>query len=155
MSLAEIGQQLGRECRAVGLHRADKVIALTDGGNGLPQCLQQTVAGQAGNSGVYSGFLSRRRTRVAFAKAVHPQDEAARTSQADQWCHTLKHQGGSALLRELEAWDLSVCPSALTETHRQFTGYLRNNQDRMDYPSYVQQRLANRIRRDRIGLQKQ
>lgn len=138
MSLGEIGQQLRRECRAVGLHRADTVIALTDGGNGLPECLQEVVAGQAKELIYILDFFHAAEHAVEFAKAVHLQDEAARTRQADEWCHTLKHQGGSALLGELGAWDLSACSSALADAHRKFTGYLRNNQDRMDYPTYVQ-----------------
>jgi hypothetical protein len=138
MSLSEIGGQLGRECRAVGLSRADKVIALTDGGNGLPECLQAAVAGQAKDLIYILDFFHAAEHAVQFAKAVHPQDEAARTSQADHWCHTLKHEGGTALLLELEAWDERECSPGLAEAHRQFTGYLRNNQDRMDYPTYVQ-----------------
>jgi hypothetical protein len=138
MSLSEIGQQLGRECRAVGLNRCDKVIALTDGGNGLSECLQEAVAGQARDLVYILDFFHAAEHAVEFAKAVHPHDEAARTAQADQWCHTLKHAGGTALLSELAAWDLSACSPALAEAHRKFTGYLRNNQDRMDYPTYVQ-----------------
>jgi hypothetical protein len=138
MSLSEIGRQLGRECLAVGLNRADKVIALTDGGNGLSECLQEAVAGQARDLVYILDFFHAAEHAVEFAKAMHPHDEAGRTAQADHWCHTLKHEGGKALLGELEGWDLRECSPGLIEAHRQFTGYLRNNQDRMDYPTYVQ-----------------
>jgi hypothetical protein len=138
MPLSEIGQQLRRECLAVGLNRADKVIALTDGGKGLPECLLETVAGQAKELVYILDFFHAAEHAVEFAKVVHPHDEAARATQADQWCHTLKHEGGQALLRELEAWEMRECSPGLAEAHRQFTGYLRNNQDRMDYPTYVQ-----------------
>ena len=138
MSLSEIGGQLRRECRAVGLDRADKVIALTDGGNGLSECLRDVVAGQRKALVYILDFYHAAEHAVEFSKAVHPNNEAARTAQADRWCHTLKHEGGSALLLELESWDLSEHSPSVAEAHRQFTGYLRNNQDRMDYPTYVQ-----------------
>jgi hypothetical protein len=137
LSLPEIGKQLRRECQAVGLHRADKVIALTDGGNGLPECLLDAVAGQGVDLIYILDFFHAADHAVEFAKVVHPQDETARTKQADSWCHTLKHEGGKALLLELESWDLSARAAPLVEAHRKFTGYLRNNQDRMDYPTYV------------------
>jgi hypothetical protein len=137
MPLAEIGQQLRREGQAVGLERADKVIALTDGGNGLSECLRDGVAGQGQDLVYILDFFHAAEHAVEFAKAVHPHDETARTKQADAWCHTLKHAGGQALLGELERWDVSEHLPALGEAHRKFTGYLRNNQDRMDYPRYV------------------
>jgi hypothetical protein len=137
LSLSEIGQQLRRECLAVGLNRADKVIALTDGGNGLPECLWDAVAGLGTDLVYVLDFFHAAEHAVEFAKAIHPQDETARTKQADAWCHTLKHEGGKALLLELESLDLSEGAAPLVEAHRKFTGYLRNNQDRMDYPSYV------------------
>lgn len=137
LSLSEIGQQLRRECQAVGLFRADKVIALTDGGNGLPECLWDVVAGQGVDLVYILDFFHAADHAVEFAKVVHPHDETARTKQVEAWCHTLKHEGGKALLLELECWDLSEQTPALVEAHRKFTGYLRNNQDRMDYPTYV------------------
>ena len=137
MSLAEIGQQLRRECKAVGLDRADKVIVLTDGGHGLPECLLDVAAGQMKELIYVLDYFHAAEHAVEFAKAVHPQDETARTALADQWRHTLKHQGGSALLSELTSWETSGFSSALKESYRQFTGYLRNHQDRMDYPTYV------------------
>jgi hypothetical protein len=138
MSLSEIGQQLRREGQAVGLDQADKVIALTDGGHGLSECLRDVVAGLGKDLVYILDFFHAAEHAVEFAKAVHPHDETARTKQADAWCHTLKHEGGSALLGELEAWDVRESSPRLAEAHRQFTGYLRNNQDRMDYPTYVQ-----------------
>jgi hypothetical protein len=137
LSLSEIGQQLRRECQAVGLCRADKVIALTDGGNGLPECLLDVVAGQGKDLVYILDFFHAADHAVEFAKVVHPSDESARTKQADAWCHTLKHEGGKALLMELERWGLSEQTPPMIEAHRKFTGYLRNNQDRMDYPTYV------------------
>jgi transposase-like protein len=137
MPLSEIGRQLRRECLAVGLERADKVIALTDGGNGLPECLLDAVAGLGTELVYVLDFFHAAEHAVEFAKTVHPQDETARTKQVEACCHTLKHEGGPALLGELESWDLSERPAGLVEAHRKFTGYLRNNQDRMDYPRYV------------------
>ena len=47
MDLDDIGQQLRRECQAVGVGRAERVIALTDGGSGLESCLVKVLGGLA------------------------------------------------------------------------------------------------------------
>ncbi|MEZ6055514.1 MAG: hypothetical protein R3C01_02300 [Planctomycetaceae bacterium] len=47
MSLDEIGQQLRSECQSVGIDQADRVVALTDGGAGLEDCLIKTLGGLA------------------------------------------------------------------------------------------------------------
>jgi hypothetical protein len=48
MSLDEIGRELRVECQHVGLASADVVIALTDGGAGLEDCLiEHTLSGLA------------------------------------------------------------------------------------------------------------
>ena len=48
----------------------------------------------------------------------------------------MKHEGGVAILAELEALDLNGRSAATREEHRQVTGYVRNNLHRMDYPRY-------------------
>lgn len=138
MDLSEIGAELRRECQAVGLKQADRVILLTDGGNGLTECLTNVVAGQAKEIVYVLDFYHASEHAVEFAKAVHPHEDAARKALSDSWCHTLKHQGGKALLLELASWDQSAASPALAEAYRQFTNYLRNHQERMDYPTYVE-----------------
>jgi hypothetical protein len=137
MSLEEIGKQLRAECVAVGIAQADVVLALTDGGNGLEACLVETVlTGLAREIVPILDFFHATEHLREFAKAWLP-DEATRKAQVECWCHTLKHQGGTALLTELEALDQTSRTDAQIEAHRLLTQYVRNNQHRMDYPTYI------------------
>ena len=136
MPLDEIGRQLRRECQAVGVDRADVVIGLTDGGNGLENCLLDALGGLAPQIVFILDFYHASEHVLEFAKAWLP-DPAVREAQVEAWCHRLKHHGGEALLNELQALDLSGASSAVCEAHRSLTGYLRNNLHRTDYPQYV------------------
>lgn len=137
MSLPEIGGQLRRECDAVGVSRADVVVALTDGGNGLEDCLVETLRGLSKETRFILDFYHASEHLVEFAKTLFPHDDERRKEQSHAWCHRLKHQGGEALLTELDALDLTGRPAAVQEAHRQLTGYLRGNRHRTDYPEYV------------------
>lgn len=136
MSLGEIGRQLRAECVAVGIANADVVLVLTDGGNGLETCAVETVlSGLAREVVPILDFFHAADHVREFAKAWLP-DAPARADQLTRWCHTLKHQGGTALLTELESLDLTSRTAAV-EAHRLLTQYIRNNQHRMDYPTYL------------------
>lgn len=137
MSLKEIGRQLRRECRAVDVSRADLVIALTDGGNGLEDCLLDALGGLAKEIVFILDFYHAADHLREFAKLLFPHDEVRRQQQAQAWNHTLKHAGGSVLLAELESLGLARQPEAVLEVHRQLKGYLRKNLHRMDYPDYL------------------
>jgi hypothetical protein len=136
MSLPELAAQLRRECSAVGVSQADVVIGLTDGGNGLEDCLIDALGGIAQRMVWILDFYHASEHVLEFAKVWVPND-TDRKRQVDEWCHTLKHEGGAALLRALEALDLSSAAAATREAHRQVIGYFRNNLHRTDYPAYV------------------
>ena len=137
MSLEEIGRQLRAECAAVGIGNADVVLVLTDGGNGLERCLVETVlSGLAREVVLILDFFHAADHVREFGKAWL-SDESARSDQVRLWCHTLKHQGGTTLLTELESLDLTSCTAPQVEAHRLLTQYVRNNQHRMDYPTYL------------------
>jgi hypothetical protein len=137
MTLPEIGRQLHRECEAVGLSRADVVVALTDGGNGLEDCLIEAVRGLSRETHFVLDFYHASEHLVEFAKALAAHDEDRRKSLAHAWCRMLKHEGGEVLLKELKSLDLAGHPPAVREAHRQLTGYVAGNRHRMDYPQYV------------------
>lgn len=137
MSLQELGAQLRRECRVVGLGRADRVIALTDGGNGLEDCLIDVLGGMARQIVFILDFWHASEHLQEFANVFMPHNEAARRSQVRTWCHRLKHEGGRVLLEELDSLELARASPAVRESHRQLTGYLRNNLHRTDYPRYI------------------
>lgn len=135
MSLEEIGRQLRQECQQVGLDRADVTICLTDGGNGLEDCLTDVVLSGLSKETVtildyyhcaehLSGFIG------LWAGPERAETEAA------HWRHRLKHEGGAAILKSLEIFDLTGASLAVRESHRQLCGYLRSNLHRTDYPTY-------------------
>ena len=136
MSLDEIGRQLRAECRAVNVSAADVVIGLSDGGNGLENCLISALGGIAKEMVFILDFYHASEHLLEFAKVLHRNDDA-RQQQTRAWCHTLKHAGGERLLQELEALDVSRASPQVLEAHRQLLGYVRNNQHRMDYPMYI------------------
>lgn len=137
MSLPEIGFQIKKECEAVGVKDADLVIALTDGGAGLEDCLLEAVRGQMKEIQYILDFFHVSEHVHDFAKVLLPGDEATRKRQAEDWCHTLKHQGGQVLLGEFESLDLAETRPEVIESHRLLTNYLRNNLHRTDYPTYI------------------
>jgi hypothetical protein len=136
MELPEIGAQLRRECEAVGIAEADLVIGLTDGGNGLENCLCDALAGLGLQIVFILDFWHASEHLQEFAK-LFVSDEAARKQQVSAWCHRLKHAGGEALLQELSELDLARASPAIREGHRQLTGYFRSNLHRMEYPKYT------------------
>jgi hypothetical protein len=138
MSPREMGRKLRAEALSVGLERADVVIGLTDGGNGLQEALQEEVfAGLSQRIELILDFFHASEHVHGFVELLHPRDEAAAKQRGDEWCRTLKHAGGEALLRELEGLDLSGRSRETRESHRQLCNYFRNNLHRMDYPRYV------------------
>lgn len=136
VDLPTIGQQLRRECAAVGVANADQVVALTDGGAGLEDCLTEALAGLAKHMIFVLDFWHAAEHLQEFANVL-VRDETAREAQVKAWCHLMKHAGGQILLRTLEELDLTKASPQIIEAHRQLTGYVRNNVHRMDYPTYV------------------
>ncbi len=136
MSLEEIGRQLRHECQQVGLERADLTICLTDGGRGLEDCLTDVVL---------SGLSSQTVTILDYYHCAEHLSEfitlwvgsERAEAESSQWRHRLKHEGGAAVLKELEALDLTKASTAIRENHRQLCGYLRSNLHRTDYPTYL------------------
>lgn len=135
-SLADVGAQLRRECQAVGVGKADVVIGLTDGGNGLENCLIDVLGGISRRTVFILDFYHAAEHLREFAK-VWISDETHRQQQVEDWCHTLKHKGGEVLLSELSDLDLSRKSAAMLEAHRQLIGYLGSNVHRTDYPQYL------------------
>jgi hypothetical protein len=56
-----------------------------------------------------------------LAKALHPTDAAAASSQAEQWCRLLKEEGGAVLLAVRREWAWPARPSAARRAQRQAT----------------------------------
>lgn len=137
MPLREMGRQLLCEARAVGLDQAEVLIGLTDGGNGLEDCLLEEVFSKLGRQAVFIlDFFHAAEHVCQFAQTLFSQEPSGGEQQAGAWCHTLKHEGGRVLLEELEGLDAGRWSESIAESHRQLCQYLRNNLHRTDYPRY-------------------
>jgi hypothetical protein len=132
-TLDQLGPQMRRQAEQVGLDKAEVWVGLTDGGNGLDEFLRVYFP----RAELVLDFYHAAEHLNDLAQALHPNDEATAKELAGQWCHQLKHDGGSALLATLAAVDLRGRKADVRERHRQVVGYVQNNAHRMNYPRYL------------------
>jgi hypothetical protein len=130
--LPELGEQMRRQGAQVGMDRAEVWVALTDGGAGLEEFVQVYFP----RAQCVLDFYHAAEHLNDLARALY-RDEAQAQQAAGRWCHTLKHEGGGALLTLLERIDVRGRKSEVREAHRREVGYVRNNVHRMDYPRYL------------------
>lgn len=132
-SLEELGLQLRRQARQVGMERADLWIGLTDGGNGLEHFLQVNFPRDLVR---ILDFWHAAEYLADLAKLWHGNDEQAADDLFQEWSHTLKHEGGQRMIEVLQA--LSVPrKTAVKEKYEEVLNYFQNNVHRMDYPTYL------------------
>jgi hypothetical protein len=135
-SLAALGLVLRKQAGQVGMEQAERWIALGDGGSGLEN-FERTNFNRA-DLVVILDFWHPTGYLEGLARAWHPDDEGARTAQAQAWCHQLKHAGGRAMLETLKGLELPQ-NKAVRAAHTEAVGYIENNAHRMDYPYYLSQ----------------
>jgi hypothetical protein len=116
----------------VGMGRAERWIALSDGGSGLEDFLRTNFPRV---EAVILDFYHAAEHLGDLAKAWHPKDAEAAKEQAGAWGHQLKHEGGQVVLERLRGLDLRG-RSAAREQRREVLGYFANQVHRMDYPTY-------------------
>ncbi len=131
--LAALGDPLRRQAAQVGLDRADRWVAISDGGAGIEGWLRTHFPRV---EAVILDFYHAAEHLGDWAKAQHPDDPAAAEALAGGWCHRLKHEGGAAVLADLRSLDVSGRSAAAREAHRVLLGYFANQVHRMDYPTY-------------------
>jgi hypothetical protein len=134
-SLEQLGPPLRKQAAQVGMERADLWIALTDGGNGLEDFLRANFGRP--DLVVILDFWHAAEYLADLAKALHPGDEEQSTAVKGQWCHTMKHEGGAALLAVLRGLELPKRRPAVAKAYEEAVRYIGNNVHRMDYPRYV------------------
>lgn len=134
--LATLGLVLRRQAAQVGMEQAQRWIALSDGGSGLEHF--ERINFNREDLVVILDFWHPTGYLEELARAWHADDEEARTQQAQQWCHQLKHEGGQALLACLQALELPRS-KAVRAAHAEAVQYIGNNVHRMDYPYYREQ----------------
>lgn len=130
---AGVGEPLRRQAAQVGLERAERWVAISDGGAGLEELLRAHFPRV---QAVILDFFHAAEHLSEWAKAWHPSDAPEAERVAQEWCHRLKHEGGAAVLSGLRGVDVSGCSAAVRETHRELLVYFGNQVHRMDYPAY-------------------
>jgi hypothetical protein len=131
-ALEALGSRLRRQAGQVGWDEADQQIALSDGGAGLEDFFRVNFP----KAVCIIDFWHVKEYLVEFASAWFGADETLRTRWLDEQCHRLKHEGGQAVLAELEALDPRRRSATVRESYRVTTQYFRNHMHRMDYPTY-------------------
>jgi hypothetical protein len=129
---AVLGEPMRRQAAQVGMDRADRWIALSDGGAGLEDWLRAHF-GRV--EAVILDFYHASEHLADLAKAWHGAETEAARDQHRDWAHRLKHEGGAAVLEGLRALELPN-REGLRELHRATLVYFENQVHRMDYPGY-------------------
>jgi hypothetical protein len=134
--LAEVGPLLRRQAGRVGMDQADVWVALTDGGAGLEDFLQENF--NRADLVVILDFYHAASYLEKLAKATWPQDEEKAVAVATQWCGLLKREGGAVTLAVLRDWEGPPRKSAAwRQQWSEVESYFGNNLHRMAYPEYV------------------
>ncbi|HEY4565450.1 MAG TPA: ISKra4 family transposase [Thermoanaerobaculia bacterium] len=130
--LDAVGARLRRQAAQVGMDRAERWIALSDGGSGL----ERFFAVQFPRAECIIDFWHVAGYLAALGAALHPEDEAGARSWTEAICHRLKHEGGAAVLSELEGLGLQRRRGTVRAEAERVLTYFRNQVHRMDYPRY-------------------
>ena len=133
--LDELGLELRRQAAQVGMQQADVWIGLSDGGNGLEDFVRNNFAR---DPVLILDFYHAAEYLFDLAKQLHPRDEDKAQELGEQWCHTMKHEGGAAILKVLEHLEVPPRSRELREKLTDTIGYVKKNLHRMDYPTYRQ-----------------
>jgi hypothetical protein len=132
--LAALSESLRRQGGQVGMDRAERWLALSDGGAGLEDFLWENFPRV---EAVILDFYHVTEYLGKLAKALHPGQEAEGESWRQAWCRRLKAEGGAAVLAALRGVELRGRPRAARAVHAEVVTYFANQVTRMDYPSYV------------------
>ena len=137
-ALQDLGPLMRRLANRVGMEQAEVWIALTDGGSGLEEFMQKNF--NRPDLVLILDFYHAASYLEKLAKALHPKDEEAASSQAERWCSLLKAEGGALMLAVLRQWDWPSRKSqTLAEQLEAVLTYFENNVHRMEYPEYLAQ----------------
>jgi hypothetical protein len=130
--LNALGEPLRNQGGQVGMDRADRWVAISDGGAGIEDWLRSNFPRV---EAVILDFYHAAEYLGEWSKVLHA-DESEAGRVAGEWCHRLKHEGGAVVLAELRKLDVSGRGAAVQEAHRVLLVYFGNQVHRMDYPRY-------------------
>jgi hypothetical protein len=132
--LGGLAQSLRQQGAQVGMDRAERWIAISDGGNGLEEFLKVNFPRV---DAVILDFYHAAEYLGKIAQAWHSTDTEAVKTWMEPWCHDLKHKGGEFVLGRLR--DLRGSrgvPKAVRVRVEEAITYFQNQKHRMDYPRY-------------------
>jgi hypothetical protein len=130
-TLDKLGDQLRRQAAQVGMNDVEQWIALSDAGSGFEPFFDVYFPRAA----QIVDFWHAVEHLTPLSQLLHPgaEGEALLTS----WCHSLKHEGGPAVLATLEALDRTAMTEAARVAHDEALTYFRNHSHKMNYPEYL------------------
>ena len=131
--VADLGALICQHGAEVGMERAERWIALSDGGSGREAFLRTHFPRV---DAVILDFSHAAAHLSELAKAWHGTEEKATEAWRQEWCHQLKHAGGQTLLATLRGLDLRGRAAAARECYQATVRYVENHVHRMDYPRY-------------------
>jgi hypothetical protein len=130
--LDRLGAQMRQAAKALGLGQADKVIAVTDAGNGIEECIRRHFWDDL--LCVLDWYHACEHLSD-YAKQLQPRDEGARQAWRQQAESILYEKGGTTLLEHLRGQP-TPADEAVAEELRKLINYFANHEHRTDYPSY-------------------
>jgi hypothetical protein len=133
--LDRLAGQLRQAAKVLGLAKADRVVAITDGGNGLEEALRRHLWDDL--LCILDWYHASQHLH-AYAGWLHPRDAAASAAWAKQAKDILYDKGGTALLEHLRG-QAAPADEAAADELRKLINYFADNRHRTDYPSYRQQ----------------
>lgn len=134
-TLEELGPQLRRVAAGVGMEQAEVWVALTDGGNGLDTWMQRNF--NRADLVLILDFWHAAEHLADLARALYGRDDQRVQAALREWCHVMKHAGGTRIVALLEELPRQGWTADLVQAWEDETGYLRKNLPRMDYPRYL------------------
>lgn len=131
--LADLAEPLRRQAGHVGLDRADRWVALSDGGAGLEDFVRTNFPRV---EAVILDFYHVAEYVAELARAIHAGDDGAAKAWRENTCARLKSAGGAAVLADLRGLDLKG-KRAARGVRDEVVRYFENQAHRMDYPTYL------------------
>ena len=130
--LDRLAAQMRRAAIALGLGRADQLIALSDAGNGIEAALRRHFWDDL--LCILDWYHAAEHLH-AFARCLHPGAAEPRAAWAEQAKGILYEQGGTALVAWLRTLPVPADEPVADEL-RKLVNYFADNAHRTDYPEY-------------------
>ncbi len=131
--LGSLATQLRPAAAACGFGRAEEVVALTDGGKGLREALERCFGGK---TTYVLDFWHAAEHVFDFARAWCGGEGEASRRLGESGREVLRESGAAGLLEWVRSQRRPGLSVAEKEAYRKLRVYIKNQWDRMDYPTY-------------------